>query len=66
MIKPDECGDFVKANELLKKQIEKQYDGKNLHKNFLDCFVTPTVFIAPEKTRIPYSSPLISPANILI
>lgn len=41
MIKPDEFGDFVKANELLKKQIEKQYDGKNLHKNFFNCFVTP-------------------------
>lgn len=40
MIKPDECGDFVKANELLKKQIEKQYDGKNLHKNFFNCFVS--------------------------
>lgn len=34
MIKPDECGDFVKANELLKKQIEKQYDGKTCIKTF--------------------------------
>jgi len=52
VIKPDECGDFVKANELLKKQIEKQYDGKNLHKNFFNCFVTPTVFIRVVETRI--------------
>lgn len=38
MIKPDECGDFVKANELLKKQIEKQYDGKCRIKTFqLSC-----------------------------
>jgi len=34
VVEVDECGDFVTANELLKKQIGKQYDGKTCTKTF--------------------------------
>ncbi|KAG5347798.1 FAZ1 protein, partial [Acromyrmex charruanus] len=47
VIKPDECGDFVKANELLKKQIEKQYDAVQRVRDYIQ-FVDGKIPVKPE------------------
>ncbi|EGI67148.1 Cytochrome P450 6B3 [Acromyrmex echinatior] len=47
VIKPDECGDFVKANELLKKQIEKQYDAVQRVRDYIQ-FMDGKIPVRPE------------------